>query len=466
MIQKTLVFSFFLVFALHTHAAKNRPDGYTTLCKIDETCTVATSTNVAFGAADLFVYKVLSGTFVCSVSTFGSDPNPEKSVKECSIPSGTATTNTNTNTTPTTTSNNNQSLANGRYAIVSRHSGLSLDVENTSTSNGANIIQWEYWGGSGQQFDVNNVGNGFYSIRAAHSGKSLDVFEFNPDPGGEIRQWEYLGGDNQQWQIAPIDGNYYGIISRYSWLALDVWAWSTANGGDIRQWTPTNGYNQQWRFDPVTSSNSSGNSGSTNKGSTCVSTGSTTVTSTIYVTSGVFDGGCKTFNPTSALGDGSQSESQDPVFRVENGATLRNVIIGNNGADGIHIYNGGTVENVRWTNVGEDALTIKSQGNVTVRNIEGYAGSDKFFQVNAPANLTVSNCLVDNMGKFLRQNGGTTFTLNVTVDNCDISNMKEGIFRSDSPNSSARITNSRVRNAGDICIGQWKSCTSSGISNF
>jgi len=68
-------------------AATNRPDGYTTICKSDETCSVSQSTNVAFGAAGLFVYKVLNGTFVCSVDTFGSDPNPDKSVKECSIPS-------------------------------------------------------------------------------------------------------------------------------------------------------------------------------------------------------------------------------------------------------------------------------------------------------------------------------------------------------------------------------------------
>ncbi len=67
--------------------AANRPSGYTTICKIGETCTVSKATNVAFGADDKFVYKVLNGSFSCSVATFGSDPNPAKSVKECSIPS-------------------------------------------------------------------------------------------------------------------------------------------------------------------------------------------------------------------------------------------------------------------------------------------------------------------------------------------------------------------------------------------
>lgn len=94
--MKSITFSSFLggVAALaallctgHAEAATNRPDGYTTICSSDETCSVSQSTNVAFGAAGLFVYKVLNGTFVCNVATFGSDPNPDKSVKECSIPS-------------------------------------------------------------------------------------------------------------------------------------------------------------------------------------------------------------------------------------------------------------------------------------------------------------------------------------------------------------------------------------------
>lgn len=64
---------------------KNRPDEFKTICKIDETCTVSKSTRVAFGANGSFVYKVLNGSFLCAVSTFGSDPLPSKKVKECSV---------------------------------------------------------------------------------------------------------------------------------------------------------------------------------------------------------------------------------------------------------------------------------------------------------------------------------------------------------------------------------------------
>jgi len=202
-------------------------------------------------------------------------------------------------------------------------------------------------------------------------------------------------------------------------------------------------------------------------GSSCATNGTqTTVNETIRVTSGVYDGGCRRFNAGSGLGDGGQSEGQKPVFRVENGATLRNVVIGMNGADGIHIYNGAVIDNVHWLNVGEDALTVKSAGNVTIRNIEGYDAEDKFFQINAATTMNVSNCIIHRAGKTLRQNGGTTFKIAVTLDRCDINTMKEGVFRTDSSTSTARLTNSRLHSAGTVCIGPWASCTQSGNSSY
>src|SRR5688572_14647741 len=71
------------------HAA-NRPSGYTTLCNEGKTCAVPASTNVAFGRADQFFYKVLSGTFACAEATFGGRVGG--GVNECSVPTGTVPT--------------------------------------------------------------------------------------------------------------------------------------------------------------------------------------------------------------------------------------------------------------------------------------------------------------------------------------------------------------------------------------
>jgi len=64
--------------------AANRPAGYVTICNENKTCTVAANTNVAFGRADQFFNKTLSGSFVCSSATFGG--RIAGGVNECSIP--------------------------------------------------------------------------------------------------------------------------------------------------------------------------------------------------------------------------------------------------------------------------------------------------------------------------------------------------------------------------------------------
>ena len=151
---------------------------------------------------------------------------------------------------------------------------------------------------------------------------------------------------------------------------------------------------------------------------------------------------------------------------MENGATLRNAILGNNGVDGVHFYGGGNLQNFRWTNIGEDAFTVKSSGTVTISGVSGFNGEDKFGQINAAGTVNISNCIVDSVAKVIRQNGGTTFKTTVNIDRCQLSNLGEGVFRSDSSSSVARLTNSRLRNSGSLCIGSWSSCTGSGNTNY
>jgi len=174
------------------------------------------------------------------------------------------------------------------------------------------------------------------------------------------------------------------------------------------------------------------------------------VSSTIVVGSGqVYDGECKIFraNPGS-LGDGSQAEGQSPVFRVNAGGTLRNVVLGASAADGIHVYGNATLENVHWLDIGEDALTIKESGTVNIDCGSAQDGEDKVFQINAAAEIHISNFTARNAGKFMRQNGGTTFQMDVFIDHCDISDMDEVIFRTDSGSSHVTLTNTRYSRLG------------------
>ncbi|WP_275976858.1 pectate lyase [Polyangium aurulentum] len=175
-----------------------------------------------------------------------------------------------------------------------------------------------------------------------------------------------------------------------------------------------------------------------------------TVKATIVVKKGeTFDGSGKKFiADADALGDGSQDEGQKPVFKLEDGAKLKNVTLGAPAADGIHTYGNVTLENVVWEDIGEDALTIKSSGTVVLNGGSAQNGDDKVFQINAASTFKVSNFKASNAGKFIRQNGGTTFKVAVEIDNCDISGMKESIFRTDSKTSTVKMTNTKYSKIG------------------
>ena len=206
-----------------------------------------------------------------------------------------------------------------------------------------------------------------------------------------------------------------------------------------------------------TSSGGSGGSGGTASGTSCSSiTDFGVVSATIVVKNGeTYDGKCRRYRADpDTLGDGSQDEDQKPVFIVEGGGKLINVVLGAPAADGIHTEGNVTLENITWEDIGEDAMTIKEPGTVILNGGSAKNGDDKVFQINAAATFRVSNFKASNAGKFIRQNGDTTFKAQVFIDKCDISDMDEAIFRTDSSTSTVSMTNTRYHAIGDsIFIG-------------
>ncbi|MBB5536483.1 pectate lyase [Rhizobium giardinii] len=151
----------------------------------------------------------------------------------------------------------------------------------------------------------------------------------------------------------------------------------------------------------------------------------------IVIDGGVFDGKGATYTASSKLGDGGQSETQSPIFILKNGATLKNVNLGENGADGVHVYGGATLENVNWLNVGEDALTVKSEGDVTILGGSAKGASDKVFQINADTNFVLKDFKADGFTTLVRTNGGKQIDADVTIDGGSFSN-GTNVFRTDS----------------------------------
>lgn len=134
----------------------------------------------------------------------------------------------------------------GHYRLIAAHSGRVLDVKDISTANGAQIIQWDWWGGDNQKFRLDPVGHGYYRVVPKHSGRCLDVAGVSVDNGARVTQWDWWGGENQQWRLGPAP-----IRSRHSGKSLDVTGISTVNGAQIIQWPYWGGGNQKFRLDPV-----------------------------------------------------------------------------------------------------------------------------------------------------------------------------------------------------------------------
>ena len=154
-------------------------------------------------------------------------------------------------------------------------------------------------------------------------------------------------------------------------------------------------------------SSSSGNSTSAGTGTMPASAGQSTLSAPMKVT-GVFDGGMKTFDRGVKCTGQSEGGDSDAVFDIQEGGTLKNVIIGADQKEGVHCQGSCTLENVWWEAVCEDAFTIKKQtasGTTTITGGGAKGAEDKVLQHNGGGTLKVSGFTVDNFGKLYRSCG-------------------------------------------------------------
>lgn len=92
------------------------------------------------------------------------------------------------------------------YSIRS-DDGRALTVEDNSDPNGANVLLKPYVGDSSQRFTLSLNSDGSYALLTAASDNKccLDVYNISMDDGANICQWEYWGGDGQKFMIEPVD---------------------------------------------------------------------------------------------------------------------------------------------------------------------------------------------------------------------------------------------------------------------
>src|SRR5215470_11300496 len=139
------------------------------------------------------------------------------------------------------------------YAITAQNSGKVLDVRGGpgAVSNGTLIQQWDYLGGTNQQWQITALADGYYNVKAVNSGRCLDVIGGPAATADTINLQQYdclANQSNQEWAFYPVGNGVYKIIAKHSGRGLDVTggAGATQNGILIQQYDYLGGSNQQW----------------------------------------------------------------------------------------------------------------------------------------------------------------------------------------------------------------------------
>ncbi|KAJ6258618.1 hypothetical protein Dda_6665 [Drechslerella dactyloides] len=140
------------------------------------------------------------------------------------------------------------------------------------------------------------------------------------------------------------------------------------------------------------------------------------------VVSGSFDGGMRKYDRSPKVcAEQDETGEADAMFILEAGATLSNVIIGPNQAEGVHCRGTCTLNNVWWADVCEDALTLKQASGTSYINGGGaFKAADKIIQFNGRGTVQIKNFYANDYGKVVRSCGncsGNGGPRNVVIDN-------------------------------------------------
>jgi triacylglycerol lipase len=138
-------------------------------------------------------------------------------------------------------------LEQGYYYIQARVDGKYADVQNISTSDGADIRQYDYRDQRNQKWLFVPVGDGYYKIEAKHSGKVMDVKGSSTSNGANIQQYAWHGGNNQRWRVEDLGNGYVRIVAKHSGKVMHAKPSTWYSGAEMYQQSWDGGSNQQFK---------------------------------------------------------------------------------------------------------------------------------------------------------------------------------------------------------------------------
>ena len=147
----------------------------------------------------------------------------------------------------------------GVYKIQNSYSDLYADVDNNSTDNNANVVQYSNEGNEHSQFwqvDEVSAGSGVYIIRNYRSGKVMDIVNGNTKSGSAVQQYDYNDGCLWQQFIIREENGYCYLIARHCGKVIEMpppdsnpeAEGSNALGEWLKIADKDGGSNQQWKI--------------------------------------------------------------------------------------------------------------------------------------------------------------------------------------------------------------------------
>ena len=131
---------------------------------------------------------------------------------------------------------NSASISDGFYKIRNVM-GRYVDVKNGETGNEAVLHLWDNANVANQIFYFKKLSNGLYRITPKHSGLPLEVQNSSYNNNGRIQQYQWENGyTTKTWLLVEVTPGYYIIVNGNSGKAMDVQSGRNANGTPITQY--------------------------------------------------------------------------------------------------------------------------------------------------------------------------------------------------------------------------------------
>ncbi|SDI03176.1 protein of unknown function [Vibrio xiamenensis] len=138
------------------------------------------------------------------------------------------------------------------YYLINKGSGQALDVNTTDTSSVPNVISYEYWGGTNQQFVLTKQSDNYWELKSVYNDMLLEVLNASTSNGANVDTYTDWDGDNQRWELKVQSDGGFKIVNKNSLYSLTVEG--STDGSNVYQNEDESLSSQRWYINPVSGS--------------------------------------------------------------------------------------------------------------------------------------------------------------------------------------------------------------------